>query len=84
MNHDLTDAEWDAIVAMRTAHAIMGGPPPVPYDISGMAAEIVRLRAAVEAHRASWVRANGDGNIEGNARPDDLALWASLNPDSAR
>jgi hypothetical protein len=38
-----------AVEAMRAAVKIVGdGEEPVPYDIRGMAAEVVRLRAEVE------------------------------------
>jgi hypothetical protein len=33
---------------------------------------------AIRAHRERWVKANGDRNLEGNARPADLELWAVL------
>lgn len=44
---ELTQIEWDAVLAMRTAHEIIGGDPPVPYDIRGLANEIQRLRAVL-------------------------------------
>lgn len=52
-------------------------PAAWPAIAGRKAAEVDRLRAAIETHRAAWIRANGDAN-ENNARPDDLELWAAL------
>jgi hypothetical protein len=48
---DVTDAERRAIESARTAHAIVGGDPILPYDITGLAAEVERLRDALERER---------------------------------
>jgi hypothetical protein len=45
----LTDAERNAVRSMRAAVAIVGGGPPAPYDIRGLAAEVVRLRGELAA-----------------------------------
>lgn len=49
----LTEDEWDAVNAMRAAHAIVGGEKPAPYDITGMAGEIVSLRQQIQSLKAT-------------------------------
>lgn len=41
---ELTEGEHRAVMAARAAHEIVGGDPLVPYDITGLAREVVRLR----------------------------------------
>lgn len=43
--------------------------------------ELPDLEAAIRAHKDTWISANGDRNLELNARPADLQLWAVLDGD---
>jgi hypothetical protein len=55
----LTEIEWRQIKAQRTAQTIIGGDPLVPYDLIGMANEIVSLRqrlAGAVAEAEKWKR----------------------------
>lgn len=48
---ELTAEERRAIESMRTAHAVIGGEPLVPFDVIGMAREIVALRERLSEAR---------------------------------
>jgi hypothetical protein len=45
---EITEIEWQQLKAQRTAQTIIGGDPLVPYDLIGMANEIVSLRKQLE------------------------------------
>lgn len=49
----LTAAERRQIDAQRAAQEIIGGDPLVPFDLAGVAREVVSLRAEVERLRAA-------------------------------
>lgn len=70
---------WSASRFTETTHG--GQRLDVTDDVIALAAEVERLRAAIEAHRTRWIKANGDRNLAGNARPVDLELWRVLGHD---